>query len=78
MKASAHDGKREDVFVAVTIWGSFILAAGIPLALLIAEFVRPFCEMRRRRSSAAALPLRRQAAGACASERPLEDAVRRP
>lgn len=42
MKASGYEGKREGVFVAVTIWGSFILAAGIPIAMMIAELVRPF------------------------------------
>lgn len=42
MKASGYEGKREDLFVAVTIWVSFVLAASIPIALMIAELVRPF------------------------------------
>ena len=42
MKAPGHEGNRGDIFVLVIIWGSFILAALIPLALAIAEFARTF------------------------------------
>ena len=42
MKASGYLGKREDIVVAATIWVSFILAAGIPIALVIVELMVPF------------------------------------
>lgn len=40
MKPLRREETREDLFVAAIMWASFLLGAGIPLALAIAEVVK--------------------------------------